>query len=128
MQVGWYQGYQFVPNCALAYESTLPLSEILAALQYARIPAAYSYHAGMYVCNHVFYLARHEVEICKLHIPFGFIHIPFDFEGSAEMLRYGIPGSRLVSGVQICLTVLKRHLLGKSASSFLQGFPSPRRS
>ncbi len=65
--------------------------------------------------------------VVKSGIPCGFIHVPFDLEGSAEMLRRGIPGSRVVTGVQVCLKVLKRHLSGED-TSFLQSIPNPQRS
>ena len=35
---------------------------MLRALKGRDIPAVISNHAGAYVCNHVFYTARHEIE------------------------------------------------------------------
>src|SRR6185503_14590339 len=55
-------GQKIVPDGPLAYHSTLPLVRMREALRQRGIPAIISNHAGTYVCNHVFYLARHEVE------------------------------------------------------------------
>lgn len=51
--------------------SRLPIDRLRRRLKRARIPSAVSYHAGTYVCNHVFYLGlRNTRRTC------GFIHLP----------------------------------------------------
>ena len=52
-------------------ESGLPLDRLYRLLRRARIPANISYHAGTFICNHVFYRA---LENCR--VPCGFIHVP----------------------------------------------------
>jgi pyroglutamyl-peptidase len=59
-----------------AYLSTLHLRRILASLGKCGIPAAISNHAGTFVCNHVFYAARHEVERMGSRARCGFVHVP----------------------------------------------------
>lgn len=62
-----------------AYFSTLPLRAIEAALLAEGIPAALSYSAGTFVCNHVFYaVMRHLERLGQLQqTPAGFIHLPY---------------------------------------------------
>ncbi len=52
-------------------ETRLPIGAIHRRLRRARIPAAISYHAGTFACNHVFYLA-----LAKTRVPCGFVHVP----------------------------------------------------
>lgn len=54
----------------LALASTLPVDEIVAALQAAQIPAEVSRDAGGYLCNHVFY------SLLRSGARGGFVHLP----------------------------------------------------
>jgi pyroglutamyl-peptidase len=65
-----------VPGGPMVYFSTLPIDAMLNALRGADFPASISNHAGTYVCNHVFYTARHVLEKSRRQIPCGFIHVP----------------------------------------------------
>ncbi|MBI2943367.1 MAG: pyroglutamyl-peptidase I [Candidatus Wallbacteria bacterium] len=73
-------GRPIVPGGPAAYVSTLPLERIHRALERARVPVAYSNHAGTYVCNHVFYLACHEMR----GRPCGFVHVPLEWDVSKD--------------------------------------------
>jgi pyroglutamyl-peptidase len=99
------------PEGAIAYWSTLPLQPMLSALQTRGIPAAISNHAGTYVCNHVFYAARHYIEQQGLHIPCGFIHVPGLLKVDGETTT-GMPLEQMVEAVEICLAVLRGDLRG----------------
>jgi pyroglutamyl-peptidase len=55
-------GRRIVPGGPVAYWSTLPLERIRKQLEKRGVPVSYSNHAGTYLCNHVFYVARHEIE------------------------------------------------------------------
>ncbi|MEX2221193.1 MAG: pyroglutamyl-peptidase I [Candidatus Rokuibacteriota bacterium] len=57
--------------------STLPLREMLAALNAEGIPAAISNTAGTYLCNDISYTTLHALSRRALAIPAGFIHFPF---------------------------------------------------
>ena len=57
----------------LAYRSTLPVDEIVAALRAQDIPAAVSRDAGGYLCNHVFYVLMHTLKPGHMG---GFVHVP----------------------------------------------------
>lgn len=59
------------------YFCTVPVKEIVAAIQRAGIPAAQSLSAGTFVCNHVMYSAGHLAATRYPGMKFGFIHIPF---------------------------------------------------
>jgi len=86
-----------------AYWSTLPLARLHKALQARGIPSAISNHAGTFVCNHVFYLARHEVERLGNRAPCGFIHVP---ALSRKGGKSGLPLNRMTEAITCCLGVL----------------------
>ena len=59
-----------------AYWSTLPITDIVDAINKADIPARISNTAGTQGCNLVFYHLMDYVAEKKMDIPAGFIHIP----------------------------------------------------
>jgi pyroglutamyl-peptidase len=77
------------PNSPTAYESTLPVKELVAALKAEGIPAALSLTAGAFVCNHIFYELQNALKDKK--IKSGFVHVPLmseqqeDFPGLFTM-------------------------------------------
>ncbi len=60
-----------------AYFSTLPIVKMNKAVKESKIPCYISNSAGLYLCNYIFYIARHFVETNSLDIPAGFVHIPY---------------------------------------------------
>lgn len=58
------------PAGPLALGSTLPVDDIVAALEAGDIPAEVSRDAGGYLCNHVFYRLR------RSGMRGGFVHVP----------------------------------------------------
>ena len=60
-----------------AYFATLPVKAMTAAMKAANVPAAISYTAGTFVCNHVLYGVRYLAEKEFPAMRSGFIHIPF---------------------------------------------------
>jgi pyroglutamyl-peptidase len=60
-----------------AYFSTLPLRDMLTALNEEGIPAMISNTAGTYLCNDISYSTLHAVDERALAILIGFIHLPF---------------------------------------------------
>ena len=92
----------------IGYWSTLPIEAMLRALKGRDIPAIISNHAGAYVCNHVFYTARREIERLGSGVPGGFVHVPLMAE-QAESLPPGaatLPLATMVEAVECCLDVL----------------------
>ncbi len=59
-----------------AYWSSLPLRRLADALDRLGLPWDWSSHAGGFLCNHVFYVARHHLERRGREIPVGFVHLP----------------------------------------------------
>jgi pyroglutamyl-peptidase len=89
----------------VGYFSTLPIAEMVAAMQARNIPASISNHAGAYVCNHVFYTARHHIERCGYATRTGFIHVP-GMQSAAN--PDGMPLAMMIDGIEICLQVIAR--------------------
>lgn len=58
------------------YAATLPLDRIHAALREQGHPVALSNDAGGYVCNYIFFTARHHIARSRLPTTCGFLHIP----------------------------------------------------
>ena len=63
------------PDGPAAYFSTVPVREMVAALQNAGIPGSLSFSAGAFVCNDVLYtLLAH---YAGTPVQVGFIHVPY---------------------------------------------------
>ena len=67
----WRTGPKSIRKGPMALPSRLPLERILVLLKRAQIPADRSFHAGTFICNHVFYLG-----LALTRVPCGFIHVP----------------------------------------------------
>lgn len=74
-----------VPDGKNAYFSTYPHQKMLEKLQAAEIPAAYSFSAGAYICNHVMYTALETAQQRYPQMQAGFIHLPFLPEQTQDM-------------------------------------------
>jgi pyroglutamyl-peptidase len=88
-----------------AYWSTLSLERMCAGLLERGIPAVISNHAGTYVCNHVFYCARHEVERLGSQATCGFIHLPplTQPAGGAVTEKAAMALELMIEAVELCL-------------------------
>ena len=71
-----YQAKLIEEKGPLAYFATLPLQDLQKELSQNGIATEISNHAGTYVCNHVFYLALHQMKKMQLDAACGFIHVP----------------------------------------------------
>ena len=65
------------PAGPVAYWSTIPVRDVVDAIQMKGIPAFISYSAGTFVCNHVFYSTCNFVAMKHMPIKVGFIHVPY---------------------------------------------------
>lgn len=91
-----------------AYFSTLPVHAMQAASSAAGVPAELSLSAGAYLCNLIFYAARHSCERLGLATRVGFIHLPATPELAVHAAR-AIPSMSLDSmalGLSAALGVL----------------------
>lgn len=66
------------------YPCTLPFSAIHPMLKKRGVAVELSDDAGGYVCNHVFYTARHAIERHGLATACGFVHVPPSRSGDRE--------------------------------------------
>ncbi len=101
------RGRLILRNGPAAYWSTLPLERMRAALEKRGIPSNISNHAGTYVCNHIFYVARHEIETSGSRAWCGLIHVPPLQRRAEAGAPRGMPLRRMVEAVECCLEVLR---------------------
>ena len=89
----------------VAYESTLPIKDIVTAVNDTGVPAAVSLSAGAFLCNHVFYVAQDHFKGTKVRS--GFVHVPLMDEQAGEFPGLPtMPLDQMVKAVRIMLEVL----------------------
>ena len=89
----------------VAYESTLPVKDIVKAINDAGVPAAVSLSAGAFLCNHVFYVAQDHFKDTKVRS--GFVHVPLMDEQAGEFPGLPtMPLDQMVKAVRTMLEVL----------------------
>ena len=89
----------------VAYESTLPIKDIVKAINDAGVPAAVSLSAGAFLCNHVFYVAQDYFKGTKVRS--GFVHVPLMDEQAGEFPGLPtMPLEQMVIAVRAMLEVL----------------------
>jgi pyroglutamyl-peptidase len=119
------------------FESTLPIHAMRAALEQLGVPVAISDDAGGYVCNHLFYAARHVIDSRRLPTRCGFVHVPLCTEqvnANTHQVHMDQPGSdvrtlpraKLVEAVECCIQVI--HSMCADAGRPLNGYPLPQRN
>jgi pyroglutamyl-peptidase len=87
------------------YRSTLPLAKLLKDLQRRGLRSRISNHAGTYLCNHIFYVVRHQT--AARDIPAGFIHLPpLKTKRTAGMALAG-----MVRAMNRCVDVVAKELM-----------------
>ncbi len=88
-----------------AYFSTLPIKEIVEAIQAKGIPAAVSLSAGAFLCNHVFYIAQNK--FAGTSVRSGFVHVPLmDSQASEFPGLPTMPLDQMVTAVRVMLEVV----------------------
>ena len=94
-----------VVGAPVAYESTLPIKEFVAAINDAGVPAAVSLSAGAFLCNHIFYVAQDRLKGTKVRS--GFVHVPLMDEQAGEFPGLPtMPLDQMVKAVRAMLEVL----------------------
>jgi pyroglutamyl-peptidase len=102
-------GKPIAPDGPTAYLSTLPLEMMFQQLKDLCIPVEISNHAGTYVCNDVFYLARHKIEQLGVPVKCGLIHIP-QISGQTHRTKTDslrMSASQVLMGIERCIRVLQ---------------------
>jgi pyroglutamyl-peptidase len=88
-----------------AYFSTLPIKEIVDAIQAKGIPAAVSLSAGAFLCNHVFYIAQNK--FAGTSVRSGFVHVPLmDSQASEFPGLPTMPLDQMVTAIRAMLEAL----------------------
>ena len=90
------------PGGPAAYPSTLPVDDLVAALQAEGIPAAPSRDAGGFLCNHVFYVLMGLLREHPQAIG-GFVHVPLLPEQALVQPAPSMPLETLVEAARIVL-------------------------
>ena len=86
-----------------AYFATVPVREMVQAIQSRSIPAALSYSAGAFVCNDVLYHLLHHFDGTNTWV--GFIHVPY-LPQQAKENQPSLPQEKIVEALQLAITVL----------------------
>lgn len=103
-----------VEGAPAAYFSTLPIKDIVAAMECEAIPAGISNSAGTFVCNHLMFGVLHYIAVRGLDIPAGFIHIPYMPEQTADKTDApSLPLSVSVRAIEIALGVICESIKGE---------------
>ena len=84
-----------------AYFSTLPVREMVTAVQAAGLPCSLSYSAGVFVCNDLLYTLLHRYDGTGTRV--GFIHIPC----LPEQAKGGCPSLPLEEAVRGLITAIE---------------------
>ena len=88
-----------------AYFSTLPVKAMVEAMKAAGVPAALSFSAGTFVCNHIFYSLQHHLKASA--VKSGFMHVPLMDQQRVEFAGLPtMPLAQMVAGVQAALKVI----------------------
>ncbi len=94
------------PDGPLAYASTLPVDELVAALHASGIPASASRDAGGFLCNHVFYVLMRMLEQERPQVRGGFVHVPLLPEQALDKSAPSMPLETLVAAARTMLAVV----------------------
>ena len=86
-----------------AYFATVPVREMVQAIQSHSIPAALSYSAGTFVCNDVLYRVLHHFDGTNTRA--GFIHVPY-LPQQAKENQPSLPQEKIVEALQLAISVL----------------------
>jgi pyroglutamyl-peptidase len=93
------------PAGPTAFESTLPIKELVAAIRSEGIPASVSLTAGTFVCNHIFYELQRA--LAGTNVQSGFIHVPLMTEMSEDFPNlFTMDKDKMVLAAKAMITTL----------------------
>lgn len=85
-----------------AHFATFDHKAILSAMRKENVPASYSFSAGTYICNYVFFAATERIAKEKRPMPAGFIHLPsLAEEGKSPSLPLDVLVKALTAAVAV---------------------------
>lgn len=94
------------PDGPAAYFSTLPIKEMVKAMEESGVEASVSNSAGTYVCNNVLYQVLHHISQHKLPVRATFVHLPF-LGGQQAVAHTGAPFMALDGMAQALQAAIK---------------------
>jgi pyroglutamyl-peptidase len=97
------------PDGPLAYASTLPVDELVAALHAQGIPATASRDAGGYLCNHIFYVLMRVIEEERPQARGGFVHVPLLPEQALDKAAPSMPLESLARAARVIVSTCEQH-------------------
>ena len=100
------QGAVIVDGAPPAYGCGFPVPLLVRALAGAGVPVSLSDNAGGYVCNHLYFRARHAIETHGLSTPMAFIHVPPLPEHCTDRVG-GLEIGRLEAGVRALVDAVR---------------------
>jgi len=106
------QGALTDPDGPLAYQSTLPVRAMVAAMRKGGIPADISDAAGTFCCNHLFYGILRHLALTERSMPAGWVHLPHLPEVAALEYNLGAPSMSLetaAQGLRLALEAMVLH-------------------
>ena len=107
-------GVPILPDGPAAYFATLPVKAIAGAIRESGIPAAVSFTAGTFVCNHLMYSLLHLLAREFPAVPGGFIHVPFETaQVAGRPDAPSLPLSDIVTALETAVDVVGAYLAGE---------------
>lgn len=100
------QGVAIVEGAPASYPCGFFVPRLVAALERGGVPVGLSDDAGGYVCNHLYFRARHAVATRGLATPVAFIHVPPAPEHCTDRVG-GLPFERLEAGVRALVAAVR---------------------
>ncbi len=91
------------PEGPAAYFASVPVRKMVNAVKGNNIPCEFSYSAGTYVCNDLFYTLRHHYNGTETGV--GFIHVPYLPEQAPEG-AFSMPLETIVRALSIAVEVM----------------------
>lgn len=105
------QDVPIVEDGPTAYGGTLPVPNLVRELAIAGLPVTFGDHAGGFLCNHLFYRARHHMETVGPALPMAFLHVPpFPHQLGQQMGRQGMTLDRHVLAARTAVAWVRRNL------------------
>lgn len=98
-------GQPIIEGAPACYYSTLPINRMLNVMKQLSMDVRISLDAGNSVCNHVFFLARHEIQKTGQQIPCGLIHVP-PVSDYYDVPDIGLPLDTMVQAIALCVDYL----------------------
>ena len=89
-----------VPDGPAAYFATVPVKDMVSAIQQKNIPASVSNSAGTFVCNDLLYTLLHHFDGTSTQV--GFIHIPLLPEQGSPSLPLSDTIAALTAAIEAC--------------------------